>query len=355
MSKSFLKLGFSALVLISVVYSAPRYRYGDPAGTGTISQGTSWATAFNGDTLFKFLVDSGNAEDQLFLKTGTYTLSGAYDFSAKSGTAANPIFMCGVKSVTTNEPPVSTDFVSDSVNRPIINGQTYQITTGNYFTVYSLYFKSSATYAIVFGTFARAYNCMFENTYGSTSNSYRAASFGSYGMMILSDVTSPNCRGIMHAISFRSIACRFFNIKYEALLASDAYNTIVGNKFSNCVIGISLGANGYRSTAFDNTFRKCGTSYSYEGTAAGIACINNIADSSTTAGFVSTNTLNSNLYLSNHGDDARNVNMWSNISETGPFADFLVTTGDPKFVNIASDSLQLGATSPCINTGIGAR
>lgn len=330
------------------------YHHVTSAGAGN-KTGSSWSNAM-GEAEFETDIEgtvTGN--DVYFIKGGTYTLDSAYDSSARDGTIIAPISFIGVKSTTTNEGSavVFSDWATGG-DRPFFDCVTYAVTLGDFYITRNIYFQGSSTTGVRFGISCIVENCKFDNDYGSSSSRYACYS-GNVGCLIINcEILSTNCKGVYIAGDNKIMNCYIHD-------CSDATNGIgmttaggsivcIFNIFDNCTVGISS-ASRDNFAILNNTYYECGTAIS-ETDGNGWCVINNIVEGSNTAGFLWTTQTDSNFFWDNHGDDARNTDMWSLVDVATIFQDYVVTTGDPLFETAGSD-FSLEAGSPCLNTGSG--
>jgi hypothetical protein len=109
--------------------------YVTTTGAGS-KNGLSWANAFSWAEFETDAEGSAEAGDRYFFEEGTYTLT--QDFvSLQDGTAIAPIEIIGVKSGTTNEPPVPSDW-ADGDNCPLWASSTYDLDMDNYWIIWNI-------------------------------------------------------------------------------------------------------------------------------------------------------------------------------------------------------------------------
>jgi hypothetical protein len=326
-------------------------------GSGTSAQGTTWAQAIGVDTLIKVLNNSVTAGDVFFIKEGNYTLSAAINSSARDGTATSPIAFIGVKAATTNEGSAVTytDFAIDSVDRNdvFIDAVTYQWRIGDYYITKNLYIQGSvaSTYQTDLGNIIE--NCKFENDHDAVAGRFVLNTYQS--IIIDCEFLSANNGGItIQARGTRIVNCKFNNMLHGTAASVLQEGTVLlNNVFKSCSTAINAGSSKEQLFA-NNTFFGCKKDILYT-TGHSNAIFNNIHDSSKTSGIKFDTQTDNNYFSNNHGNNARCTDMWIGVDTATIFQDYRVTTGDPKFINPAADSLQLGSGSPCINTGIGVK
>lgn len=330
------------------------YKHVDAASSGG-GDGTTWATsganaAYTEAELESFLEGTVVAGDVIFIKEGTYTLDSAWDSSARDGSATAPIAIIGVLSGTTNTGAsvVYTDWATGA-NRPFIDAGANAITFGDHYLLSNLNFQGNASTLVTTGTYHRSFNCKYDQDNGSSAAQW-CINVGS-GHLIYCEFTAANCRGVYCAGSITIAFCYLHDIGNGTAISLNANAAIiVNNALDTCNIGITVASNRLCYIA-NNTLYECATSISGT-TGYSNVCINNIIEGANTDGIIWTTQTDSNFFWKNHGDDARNNDMWDGIDVTTVFKDYEVTTGDPSFTNAASGNFNLGAASPCLNVGL---
>ena len=90
--------------------------YATVAGAGDKS-GDTWAKAMDLAAWQADALNNSESGDIYYVAGGTYALAGGFDCNARIATAAAPISIIGVKSGTTNEPPVIGDWATEDTDR----------------------------------------------------------------------------------------------------------------------------------------------------------------------------------------------------------------------------------------------
>lgn len=306
-------------------------------GTGNRTQGTTWASAINWDTL-KVVLETAlamTAGDTFYVKGGTYTFTAAIDFSTTyDGTGASPNVFIGVKSATTNEGAaiVYSDWAVDSASRPFFDCATFTLTPGDYTIFRNFNFSGEATRVVYLQTACLMENCDVTQDYASSIARY-CVTAGSGSSIISCHFQSPHGAGLALLGYNRVLYCRLLNFpdatNGKAIVNGGNGNVIIGNIIGWC------GAEAINSTADHyltldhNTIKYC-TRAVYATTDAGWVLTNNIIDSMTTAGAEWTTQENINYWSHNHIDSVRNNNTPLTLVSKGPlFGDNSKTTGDP--------------------------
>jgi len=340
------------LLVMSVVSGATWHVKSD--GTGNRSQGNSWATAINADTLKAVLEGVVAAGDTIYIRTGL-TAPAAINSSTRDGSLTLPVAIVGVKASTTHEGSaiVLSDWAIDSIDKPVINMATYVFTAGDYYILNGLHFSGSANAMITTGIYCSVYSCVFNQSYNTISTRY-ALSAGANNSVTKCDFYSEKNGGISPSNYLLVAYCRFnrlLSTSSSAITSAGTGTVVIGSEFIRCRTGIAGGTAGSWKI-INNTFFACSTAISGT-TGSGWVVANNIFDSTKTKALLWTTKTNSNFYIGNHGNSTRNTAMWDGVDSTGLFSDQYQTSGDPLFAEASADSFAVGAGSPCRNSGIG--
>lgn len=322
-----------------------------PTHAGDYS-GSSWANAM-GWAEFATSIVAASAGDIYYIMEGSYTMTASVDASARAGSNVDPISVIGVNDNTTNEDPVYADwsvgFINGEVDdRPIITTGTYTFTTPTFTKMMNITMTGTSTTMFSLYNDSTAFNCKVINSsgtadrycfyVGNASTAYLCEACGVVGTGVV-------CRG------FYGPNILFFCYAHDCnsgfYFSSTTVTTLLHCIAEDCALyGI------YGSTTpfnlFNCSINDCAIGV-YTTTPVRVG-VNNILEGCTTSGFNYDAMRNFTLLLKNHGDDARNTDMWLNVPVTAPHYDPFVTTGDPLFD--ADGNLSLKPTSPCLNTGL---
>ena len=319
--------------------------YVTPAGA-LGKTGADWANAM-GEAEFEADLEAGaEAGDIYYVQAGTYTLDSSYDSSARDATAVAPISIIGVKAATTAEPPAYSDWgVQSGTDMPTFACGAWTISFGDYYHVYNCKFTGTATAIVLFGVANIIVNCIGNNTNGTSRTAFYG---GTYDQFIFCTCTGAASAGIRLS-NGRCLFSYFYSLGTGAY--SDSGNeTFMFNVFDTCsVAGIST-ATRVNNFYSNNTFNDCAIGVSIT-TGWGIG-INNIFEGCSGHGVLATTAFNCGYWHKNHGDDARNTDMWDGINEAiVAYMDNACSTGDPLF-DAANFNNSLAAGSPCINNAL---
>jgi len=334
------------------------YVKSDAAGGG---DGSSWVQAWN-ETEFEHDITTAaaghvEAGDIYYIMEGSYTLGGAVTVG-NPGTAANPITLIGVKSGTSNTPPVYTDYadtnlsVSATDERPVFTCAANIVTFTNYCKVYNLVFNGSGTSTVVTGTTNILYNVKSTNSGAATR----------YAFNVGANTTLIKCAGASTSgYAFYSVAAGC------ALLFCYLYNSVTGIYITVNAPYTTIAFCGFTDSGFGNTGINMLASYgirilncSFWGLATavsassayGCVCINNALQLISSDGFIWTTKEDINFFFNNHiGLDV--ADAFDKVEEAAmPHMDPEVTSNETGWTTTGNFSLTPG--SPCEDTGMSA-
>jgi hypothetical protein len=336
---------------------ATTYKHASAAGAGS-KDGSDWSNAYDWPALKTFLEGSVVADTVIWYKGGsTTTLTASLDSNLRDGSSTGPIAIIGVKSATTNTGSSVTysDWARSVSDMPFFDISTYQFRVGDSYILRNLNFQGEASNAVYPGAGCIVENCKFDQDYGTNGSRYMVYT-GSYCKVVGCEFLGSKNAGLnigQYGVVYK---CNFHDLRYGMSFGSIGI-LAVGCIFANCsVTGCVVGSNGTNGI-LGCTFYECTVGVDKNEQSYWNIFTDNIMEGNNTSGFVGGSVLvNTDLYWSNHGNDARCNDMWVNVDVTGPFQDYLVSTGDPKFVNVSagSEDFRLQSSSPCINTGIDA-
>lgn len=347
------------LVMVGASWGAINsYKHVTAAGAGT-KDGSTWGNAFGIAEFETFMEATVVAGDVIFVKDEAYTITSAIDYSLRDGTAASPIAIIGVKSGTTNEGAaiVYSDMSRDTADRPYFNLGTVQFKPGDYAVIRGISFRGEVSSTVNPGVSCVIENCAFDQNYG-TPAARSVLNTGGNAVIVNCTFTSANCGAILLGSSGKVYGCTFTDLPNTtngtAINTQGSGCSVIGNIFNTVKAKAVILASNDNNIIANNTFYDCAVDVDATDSYSNLIT-NNVHEATDTDGYHWTTQQDINFVWDNHGNDARNNDMFDLIDASTVFQDYEITTGDPLFVNTANDSLQLQATSPCLNTGTGAR
>ena len=328
--------------------------YVTPAGAGA-KTGATWAAAM-GEAEFEADLEAGaEAGDIYYVAGGNYTLDSAYDASARDGTAIGPISIIGVKTGTSAEPPVWADWADGNMaggadERPIFICAANAVAFGDYYKLFNISFTTTVSSNVGSGTGNVLFNCK-STQQSPTANRY-AFNLGNDTSAIFCEACGLVGTGVVGQLFRMGTSTCVFCWAHDG--QTGFYLNAVRARVLFCVMedlsvtGINcVAASGF--TILNNTIHDCVVGIT--GNAATLTIIvNNLLEGCTTDGIIFSTQTDGNFFWKNHGDDARNNDMWDGVAVTMPHMDAAVSTGDPLFDG--DGNLSLGAGSPCINNAV---
>lgn len=325
--------------------------YVTAAGAGA-KNGNDWANAFDKPAFETHLEGAVVAGDVNWVEDGAYTLDSDIDFTARDGTAVSPIAIIAVKSGTTNEPPLYSDWSIAAGDRPFFDCVTFTFKTGDYTIIRNIDFEGSTNAVVEMGTYCLAENNKFNNDVGFGAQRY-GISMSNYARLNNNELTSALGRGARVFLSSK-IAYNYFHDMPDdpdglCLDIAGHGCDAAFNIFDTSYMGIK-GESYDAIMLLNNTFYETDTGVGATD-GFGWTCINNIMEGNNTAGFVWTTQTDSNFFWNNHGDDVRCNDMWVLVDTTTLFQDYEVVTGDPVF-DVPGADFALQNTSPDLNAAM---
>jgi hypothetical protein len=322
-----------------------------PSGAGTKS-GEDWANAMDWAARVAAPPVAGEVTA---VKPGTYVMTGTVNFYSHISDPTSPVLFFGVKSGTTHEGAAITysDWERNHANMPYIDGGAYSMICGGMVMMRNISFRSTDYYGLRFygGHNQVLENCKVLND-SPTADQNALYAGGLYPRFINCDLSCPNGYIASQGSDHTFVYCYMHDSKRGVVNVTNIvaiYNIFksLEKSFDSCDNPRIIG----------NTYYDCGESISPNGSIQTV--LNNLIEGSTVAGIKASAQYDASLYWGNHGDDARNVDMWINVDTITCFQDYKVTAGDPKFQSPGTNfALQLG--SPCARTsedlflGVGA-
>lgn len=233
------------ILLLNInLYAAAAVMYVTQGGSGgSPNTGTGWSDAFS---ITEFETDAeGSAEagDIYYIK-GNLTLGSSFSSAQDGDAVTGPIRIIFVKSGTTNEPPVQSDYPT-TTDRPTIAMGAYTWNFDNYWSCENGIFTTSGT-GIDIDDHSKVVNCKVTSSGGSGTC---CINIGNYSSVVDCEMTNPsgNCLTVGNSSRIRN--CYMYNCVNG--LDVGYYTTI-----SKCIVSsasdtaISLGSN-------NNTVEDC--------------------------------------------------------------------------------------------------
>lgn len=347
-----MKILLFVAVYVSLAFGAATYAV-KPAGTGTLVQGTTPATAWNYDTLALARKDGTIvAGDTIYIWGGNYVLTTPVgDTCLNPGTATGVIAYIGVKAATTNWPPVFSDWVpqADTNAMPKINFTTKRFSFSNYSHIYNMYFYGDTVRGVIFGTNNHGINLAVINAAATASTNYTTYFLGTNNF-VGCFFSGANSRGVYNNggnAYMDGCFLSFPNATNGTGITSVGSLILTDNIFFKCAIAISSATSICR--AKNNTFDSCGIDYSATSGASNIF-INNIHRFASTNCYKWTTQTPSNIFIRNHIGLNTKAVAWNLVDTTTAFQDHWQTSGDP-LITTPGVKYTLEAGSPCIDSG----
>lgn len=305
------------------------------AGAGN-KDGTDWSNAFGRAEWETDLEAPCEAGDVYYVEEGTYTLTEDIDCSAIDGTSNAPISIIGVKSGTSNEPPVFSDHAFTTA-RPLIAAAGNKWWFGDYWVFKNIRDTTTETWGFRGDVLCQFFNCKSTDTggtwafsaVGSSTKFVGCEADANTGGFSLSannvvfacyahDGTGDGYQSGGTALYVNSIADTM-GIGFDINTRNN--NRVIGCSIYNCTTGIS------GSTAID------------------FVCLNTILDANTT-GASWTNPYSTNVW---------DYNCWDNTSDTSNvIKGNKAVTGDPGMTNPGAGDFSIGTGSNCHNVALDA-
>jgi hypothetical protein len=326
--------------------------YVTAAGAG-VKDGTTWAKAMGSTEFITDLTGSAEPGDIYYIAEGSYSVTATCTVAA-NGTAALPITLIGVKSGTSNDPPVYADYadtnlsVSATDERPVFACTIYLFTFTNYCKVYNLAFTGSGTSLVVTGTSNILYNVKSTNTGVATRYAFNT---GTMTTLIKCYGESTNGYGV-YSVTFgcSMLFCDFAHMHTGIYInVNGPYATIAFCGFHDGITGINMLAS-YGIRILNCSFWGI-TNLVSASSASGAICINNALQWAIN-GFIWTTQEDFSFFFNNHisNEGGGLTNPWVNVSTDPPHEDPDVTSGELGW----STNFALSSTTTGRDTGMSA-
>ena len=317
--------------------------YATPSGNGNNS-GDSWANAFSSSDLQTSY--SGATGDTFYLSGGTYNYTSDLTNTADANSAViNQLI--GVKSTTTNEPPINSDMATGT-DRPVISFTgNYKIETGNYTRILNLIVETSSSYyAVILDSYCQIANCKV------TQNNSSGVLVGNYSTIFNCELIG-NSSGIGAILGAETVCIGNYIDNFgEAVRVNSGGLFVVNNILANATTGIYSFIYS-SSTLMNNIIYECTTGMSnLAGTYSNILFSNVITGCSvgfyyTNSGVATVNFVDYNDWYSNTIDTSSNAGSSEDSSIKGPND----IDAEPKFNDPGSGDFSLQSSSSLINAG----
>jgi len=309
------------------------------AGAGA-KDGTTWANAMGFAEFETDVEASVEAGDRYFLEEGTYTLTSSLT-TLTDGITTAPIQMIGVKSGTTNEPPVFSDYPTGD-NRPLFACAANAFDFDNLWQWRNLRWTITTSRGVDVDIGHQFENCKSTNSSGTGNRS--AFSVVASCHYILCEAISDLGNAFSTGANNRYMGCYVHDSVTGFLMAGSSDNQLIYNcVIDTCTTGLSIANAGIGNMILSNTIYNCitamdlGTGCDYE------MIVNNIFDANTTGvDFADANRtyiLDYNVY--DNGTDVVNVIKGGNS-----------VTGDPLMQDPANGFFTLKSGSPALRVGL---
>jgi hypothetical protein len=286
----------------------------------------------------------------------------APDTMKNAGTSISPILFTGIKTGTTNNPPLYSDWTTkgDTANFPHFNFGTkpYKTSACNKFK--HICFYGDSIRGVSFGTASPANNnltdCILINTAASPSTNYLAFAY-TFTHFTHCIFRSAYSKGIYSSGStfFEDCLWDHFNDATNGKgITFAGGNIFIFQCFfvKNTNLAIDL-SNNVGVIIINNLFDSCGVDVNAT-TASSVKCENNIHRYTVTNCYKWTTQTDGNEFFNNHiGLNNKHI-AWNLVDTTNSYQDYGQTSGDP-LVTTPGINYTLKPGSPCINAGYGPK
>jgi hypothetical protein len=347
------KLGLILVVFLSSFAATNHYVTVAGAGAKT---GATWSNAK--DTA-KFIdrFDTAQPGDIFWLAKGTYTFLRQLNSyrgvdSCYQGTTAEPISVIGVKTGTTNQPPVYADWAIANTDRPTLSTENVYFVTCHQWILRNLIVNVNSTNGIDLGTFNTVENCKVTQT-SVLADRYTITT--ETGCTVINcELSSPLGIGLWSYCGGDIEYNYIHDCQKGMFLRSDVF--IGYNIISKCSFGICMNNTVYPSSGFDetitnNSFYACSTGIYGQHPRGGNRIKNNIFNCFTYD--LSMDTIDNTMFISgNKYTQGASKIMLRGVDTSGISQDYLWSGGDPLFTNPGGGIFTLQSGSSCKNAGL---
>ncbi len=313
------------------------------AGAGDNS-GDSWANAMSFSDMQAATFVAG---DIFYMAGGTYSGGTDTSISSVNGSSTAPIYIIGVNSGTTNEPPVLADYATGS-NRPLVEYTSGYFGLGQYYYVLNLRITTATgLHALNAGNNLLLNNCYVLNAYNNT---------GAYGVYVPLVASMFNCEVVAtYGTGIYSTYTLYASYIHDCAVTGARLSGLgfaEHNIFDTCGIGLDNIAS---STIIkNNTFYGNTTGLDLETSTITSICLNNIFDSNVT-GCRADESGNVNLSMlidyNNWSNNTRDMSWDDGSSEDNSAKGEHDTSYSPGFVDAPNGNFSLYDNSDLLKIG----
>lgn len=339
-----------SLFVTSTALSAPAVMYVTPAGAGA-KDGAAWASAMGYAEFETDVEASAEAGDIYYVAGGTYTLTSDF-VTALDGTADAPIYIIGVKSGTTNEPPVASDYPTVAEIRAGTDGplftdgaSAYTFDVDDFWIVKNARVESGDLSSFSLGVRSIAENVSSINDGAATRNAFNLSG---YNIVLKCEAVSTNGNAVNMAGGFHRI---LFNYIHDSAVAinpgSGDSMVVIGNFLDTNPIGFNAGNGSTDHTIINNTIYNdnsadAGSIGIESGTTnTAYALLNNIITGFETG--IANDDAYSNSWISDYNDLYDCGTDRTNLAITSPTRSINDIDVDPTFGNAANGDFSISA------------
>lgn len=341
-------------LFVLTVYAAATNHYITVAGAGT-KTGATWGNA-KSKTEFAARYDTAQAGDIFWIAGGTYTFTAQLNScrgedSCYEGTYAEPISVIGVKTGTTNTPPLKSDWTTGT-DSPTLNTEGYHFVSGHYWNFRNLIIIVNSQNGFDIGTGCNIENCKITNT--TAIANYHATTEETGCSTIHCEISSPLGYGIWNYGGCLAMFNDIHDCVTGIICKSDV--TLEKNIIRKCSFGVNMNntfypAHGYNEHILNNSFSACSTGIKGQHPKGGNKIINNIFNCFTYD--LSMDTSDNTMTIRyNRYTQSTSKTMLRGVDTSGVYQDYEWSGGDPLWTNPGSNNFTLQSSSPCKNAGL---
>jgi len=306
------------------------------AGAGN-NDGLTWANAMPMADFITDIEGAAEAGDKYFVEEGTYTMGEAIDMSLQDGTAPLPIWIIGVKSGTSNEPPVVGDHATGD-NRPLFAMEANDFIMAEHWKIYNIRFTGSDN----LGVQADDYSVLF-NVKSSHSGTY-GIYLGYHNVIAVACEATGSTTGMVAGSGCQLTACYVHDCTNGILvtnLQAGIYHCIIDTCSGN---GIEIQEARDGARLINNTIYNCGKGI-LAASARNCTIVNNILDGNTVGIEWTTKTWCNFI----------DFNCWDNtddIQDDDVEIGFYPVSADPGMTDPANANFSVQVADPVYDAGL---